>query len=55
MARIEIFAKQMARKLRDEEMSQVSGGGSVQSYRPVTCGADGNVDWQEDGMDFRAN
>jgi hypothetical protein len=51
----ELFAKQMARKLRMEELDEVSGAGSVKSYRPVTCGADGNVDWQEDGMDFRAD
>jgi hypothetical protein len=53
MPRNGIFAKQMARKLKTEELGQV-GGGILMSHtmRPGSCSAGGGVDWIETGMDL---
>ena len=55
MAANRLFAKQMARKLRPEELAQVSGGVVIsRTFRPVTCRIDGGTDWNDEGIDFEA-
>ena len=47
-----IFAKQMARKLKPEELDQVGGGlMTARTMKPGSCSGGGGVDWIDTGAD----